>query len=65
MFLKATTDREDKYLIYKINNFHFKDDPDYVFKTSHEIAQILVHMDQEGPDNLLQSEKAYFGGSHA
>ena len=30
--LKQATDKEDKYLIYRINNSQFNDQPNYVFK---------------------------------
>ena len=35
-----------------------------MFKSSHAVAQIAVDMDQEGPENPLQGEEAYFDGSH-
>ena len=54
----------ERYLIYKINNTQFNGDPDYMFKSSHTMAQIAVDMDQERPKNRLQSEETYFGGAH-
>ena len=53
---------KDKYLICKINYSQFNSDPDYVFKSSHTIAQTPVDMDQEGPENPLQGEESYFDG---
>ena len=55
---------EDKYFTYKINNSQFNDDQDYMFKSSHTVAQIVVDMEKEGPENPLQGEGAYFDGSH-
>ena len=62
--LKKAMDMEDRYLIYKINNSQFNDDPDYMFRSSHPMAQISVDMDQERPKNPLPGEKAYFDGYH-
>ena len=56
---------EDANLIHKINKFWFNDDSDYMFKTSHTVAQITGDMDQEIPANPLQSVEAYFDGSHS
>ena len=36
-----------------------------MFKTSHTMAEAAADMDQEGPENPLQSEEAYFDGSHS
>ena len=57
---QEVTDKEDKYLIYKINNPQFNDDPGYAFKTSWAIAELAVEIDQEGPDSLFQGEEAHF-----
>ena len=56
---------EDKYLIYKINNSQFNDDPYYMVKSSHAVVQMAVEMDQEGPKNPLQGEEPYFDWSHS
>ena len=53
---------EDKYLMYKINNFQFTNDPYNVFKSSHTMTQIMVDADQDGPENLLQGKEAHFDG---
>ena len=37
---------------------------DCMFKGSHTLAWLAVDMDQEGPENPLQDEEAYFDGSH-
>ena len=34
--LKQATDKEDKYLLYVINNSQFNDQPSYVFKVAHQ-----------------------------
>ena len=36
----------------------------FTFKSSYTMTQIAVDMDQEGPENALQGEEAYFVGSH-
>ena len=63
--LKQAMDKEDKYLIYKINNSQFNRHPDYVFKNSAPKAQLAIDMDQDGPDQPLQGEEAYFNGCHS
>ena len=62
--LKQAMDKEDKYLIYKINNSQFTGEPDYIFKSSATMAQLATDMDQDGPEHPLQGEKAYFDGCH-
>ena len=63
--LKQATDKEDKYLIYQINNSQFNGQPNYVFKSSRPMAQLAIDMDQNGPEHLLQAEDAYFDGCHS
>ena len=63
--LKRATDTKDNYQIYKINNSQFNGGPDYMFKPSHTMAQIVFDINQEGPENPLWSEEAYFDGSHS
>ena len=46
-------DKEDKYLIYEINNSQFNGQPDYVFKSSAPMAQLAIDMDQDGPGHPL------------
>ena len=58
-------DKEDKYLIYKINNSQFNGQPDYVFKRSVPMAQLAIDMDQDGLEYPLQGEEAYFDGCHS
>ena len=52
--LKQAIDKEDKYLIYKINNLQFNGQPDYIFKSSAPMAQLVTDMDQDGPQHPLQ-----------
>ena len=58
----------DKYLLEAVGiliyNFHFHDDPDNMFKSSLTMAQIIVNMDQEGPENPLQSEETFYDYSY-
>ena len=63
--LKQATDKEDKYLIYRINNSQFNGQPNYVFKSSTPMAQLAIDMDQNGPEHPLQSADTYFDGCHS
>ena len=51
--LRLATDKEDKYLIYKINNLQFNRQPDYLFKSSASVTQLAIGMDQDGPEHPL------------
>ena len=62
--LKQVMDKEDKYLIYKINNSPFNGQPDYVFKSSAPMAQLAIDMEQDGLEHPLQGEEAYFDCCH-
>ena len=63
--LKQAMDKEDKYLIYQINNSQFNGQPNYVFKSSVPMAQLAIDMDQNGPEHPLQAKDAYFDGCHS
>ena len=63
--LKQAMDKEDKYLIYKINYSEFNGQPDYAFKSSAPMAQLANDMDQDGLKHPLQGEEAYFDGCHS
>ena len=63
--LKQATDKEDKYLIYQINNSQFNGQPNYVFESSTPMAQLAFDMDQNGPEHPYQAEDAYFNGCHS
>ena len=41
------------------------DECDYVFKSSRRMAQLAIYMDQDGEENLLQMENAYFDATHS
>ena len=53
------------YLIYKINNSQFNDDLDKMFKTSQQMAEVSIEMDQEGPDSPFQGKEAYLDGLYS
>ena len=63
--LKQATDKEDKYLIYRINNSQFNGQPNCVFKSSAPMAQLAIDMDQNGPEHPLQAEDTYYNGCHS
>ena len=63
--LKQATDKEDKYLIYRINYTQFNGQPNYIFKSSAPMAQLAIDMDQNGPEHPLQGKEAYFNGCHS
>ena len=63
--LKQATDKEDKYLIYRINNTQFNGQPNYIFKSSAPMAQLAIDMDQNGPEHPLQGKETYFDGCHS
>ena len=63
--LKQAMKKEDKYLIYKINNSQLNGQPDYVFKSRGPMAQLSINMDQDSPEHPLQGEEAYFDGCHS
>lgn len=57
--------KKDPFLIYKINQHAFNGDPDYVFKSAREMAQLALQMDQNNTvENPLMNEEAYFDGAH-
>ena len=62
--VKRTTDRKDPFYVYRIGNGNLDGGSDYVFKGSRKMAQIAIDMDQDGPDNILQMENAYFDAAH-
>ena len=62
---KQAMDKEDKYLIYKINNSQFNGQPDNIFKSSAPMAQLVIDIDQDSLEHPLQGEEAYFDGCHS
>ena len=63
--LKQAMDKEDKYLIYWINNSQFNGQPNYILKSSTPMAQLAIDMDQNGPEHPLQAKDTYFNGCHS
>ena len=66
--LKATSDKQDEFHIYKMNCSTLNGKPSYVFKTSHEAAELALKMDSEipqGKDSAMNEEDAYFDGMHS
>ena len=63
--LKQAKDKEDKYLIYSINNLQFNGNPYCVFQISAPMAQLAIDMDQDSLEHTLQGEEAYFDGCHS
>ena len=63
--LKQATDKEDKYLIYRINSTQFNGQPNYVFRSSAPMAQLAINMDQYGPEHPLQGKEEYLNGCHS
>ena len=65
--VKRKTDKRDPYYIFEIGNKNYSSgtECDYVFKSSHRMAQMAVDMDQAGPENMLQMENAYFDATHS
>ena len=65
--VKRKTDKRDPYYIFEIGNKNYTtdDECDYVFKSSRRMAQLAIDMDQDGEENLLQMENAYFDATHS
>ena len=54
----------DKFYVYRINNGSLNGGSDYVFKSSREMAQLIIRMDVNGPEDGLQKENAFFDAMH-
>ena len=63
--LKKKTDQMDKYYIYQVGNVNCGHECDHVFKSSKKMAEIALHMDIDGEENILQLENAYFDATHS
>ena len=67
--LKETTDKMDKFYMYKMNCVSASGEPSYIFKTSTKALEIAKKMEQketEGqPTNSLSLEWAYMDGMHS
>ena len=62
--IKRKTDEHDPYYIFQIRNKILDLGCDFVFKSSQKMAEIALQMDQDGENNILQMENAYFDVSH-
>ena len=51
--LKKATYKENKYLIYKINNSQFIGGLDYIFKSNTPMALLAIGMDWDAPEYPL------------
>ena len=67
--LKETTDKKDKFYIYKMNCKSVSGKPSYVFKTSTKALEIAQKMEQKETEgqrtNSLSLEWAYMDGMHS
>ena len=64
--LKSTTDTQDQYYIYKINDITLNGNMSYVFKSSRVMANIAIKMDVNGNgEDPLKHEMVYFDGMHS
>ena len=51
--------------MYRVNNGLCNNTSDYVFKSSREMVQIAIMMDNDSPEtNPLQLENCYFDAMH-
>ena len=58
-------DKGDKFLIYRINDGSFNNQPDYVFKSSKEMGQLMLTMNvNREQNNLMQEQVSYFDEQH-
>ena len=63
--LKKKMDQMDKYYIYQVRNVNCGHECDHVFKSSKKMAEIALHMDIDGEENILQLENAYFDTTYS
>ena len=63
--LKKGSDLIDPLHIYKINSKVMNNQPDFVMKSSSKILKVALQMDQDGEENPLQQEDAFFDGCHS
>ena len=63
--LKKKTDEMDKYYIYQIGNVNCGHECDHIFKSLQKMAELAIHMDINGEENILQLENAYFDATHS
>ena len=60
---KATTDKLDKFLIYRAQNGNLSGGPSYVFKTSETQLRMALDMDKD-VDSILSNEVCFADGNH-
>ena len=60
---KATTDKLDKFLIYKVQNGGLNGGPSYVFKTSEAQLHMALDMDRDA-EGILKHEVCFADGNH-
>ena len=63
--LKKKTDEMDKYYIDQIGNVNCGHECDHIFKSSRKMAELAIHMDIDGEENILQLENVYFDATHS
>ena len=63
--LKKGSDHIDPLHIYKINSKPMNNQPDFVMKSSSKILKVALQMDQDGEENPLQQEDAFFDRCHS
>ena len=63
--LKKGSDLIDPLHIYKINSKAMNNQPDFVMKSSSKILKVALQMDQDGEENPLQQENAFFDRCHS
>ena len=63
--LKKGSDLIDPLHIYRINSKVMNNQPDFVMKSSSKILKVALQMDQDGEENPLQQEDAFFDGCHS
>ena len=63
--LKKGSDLIDPLHIYRINSKVMNNQPDFVMKSSSKILKIALQMDQDGEENPLQQEDAFFDRCHS
>ena len=66
--LKATSDKQDEFHIYKMNCSALNGESSYVFKTSCAAAELALEMDSEipqGKDSAMNEEDGYMDGMHS
>ena len=67
--LKETTDKIDKFYIYRMNCESVSGEPSYIFKTSTKALEIAKKMEQKEtevePTNSLSLEWAYMDGMYS